>query len=352
MRSPAVLYFGSGAFGLPTLARLYQTHRVLGVVTQPDRPAGRGGVLTPTPIGAWVAANHPETPVFKPEKVNEASVVEQLRALGHDAAHVAHVAWVVIAFGQKLSQRLLADRFAINLHASLLPRWRGAAPIHAAILAGDTLTGNSIITLADRMDAGMVLAQSRREILPEQTTGELHDLLASDGPDLVESVLDQFVNGSLNPTRQSEQEVTIATKLSRDDDTFDPRQPAEFLRRQIHALHPWPGVSVTFVPPASPEHSTTKPAAPVAVKLTRVNAEPAPGNGASCDANRASEALEPGTLLDPARGLIACGGGTLLRVMELQPIGRKPMKWEEFARGGGRALTSHWKAVSTRELES
>lgn len=349
MRSPAVVYFGSGAFGLPTLMHLYQTHRVLGVVTQPDRPAGRGAALTPTPVGAWVATNHPETPIFKPEKVNEASVVEQVRSLGGGEAPLA---WVVIAFGQKLSQRLLADRFAINLHASLLPRWRGAAPIHAAILAGDTVTGNSIITLADRMDAGMVLAQSRRDILTTQTTGELHDLLASDGPSLVESVLDQFVSGSLNPTRQSESEVTIATKLSRDDDTFDPRQPAEFLRRQVHALYPWPGVSVTFVPPPSPAHPPTRPAAPIAVKLTRVHAEQAPGNGASFNANRASKALEPGTLLDPALGVIACGAGTRLRIMELQPIGRKPMKWEEFARGGGRALTSQWKAVSTRELES
>jgi methionyl-tRNA formyltransferase len=177
-----IVFLGSGAFGLPTLQHLAARHTVVGVVTQPDKPAGRGSKLTPTPIGAWAAEHLPGTPLIKPEKINTPEVRDLVRSWECDA-------WVVIAFGQKLGPTLLADRFAINLHASLLPRWRGAAPINHAILAGDTVTGNSVITLADRMDAGLVLGQSRRPIEPAQTTGELHDLLATDGPALVEQVL-------------------------------------------------------------------------------------------------------------------------------------------------------------------
>src|SRR5262245_32820260 len=138
--------------------------------------------MTPTPVGAWATSNLSGVPLLKPAKVNDPAIVAQVRA-------VPARAWVVIAFGQKLGRPLLEGAFAVNLHASLLPRWRGAAPINAAILAGDAQTGNSVITLADRMDAGLVLAQSRRDIEPEQTAGELHDLLAADGPALISSVL-------------------------------------------------------------------------------------------------------------------------------------------------------------------
>ena len=143
-----LVFFGSGAFGLPTLQRLAHAHRVTAIITQPDRKAGRGARLTPTPIGAWAAEHLPHVPLLKPGRVSDPESLEQVRAFPADA-------WVVIAYGQKLSPALLADRFAINLHASLLPRWRGAAPINWAILQGDSQTGNSVITLADRMDAGV-----------------------------------------------------------------------------------------------------------------------------------------------------------------------------------------------------
>src|SRR5690606_11806687 len=123
----------------------------------------------------------PEAALIKPESVNESEVLERLRSYECAGPRDRSGAWVVIAFGQKLSQPLLADRFAINLHASLLPRWRGAAPINHAILAGDAATGNSVITLADRMDAGLILGQSTRTIDPQVTAGELHDRLAEDG---------------------------------------------------------------------------------------------------------------------------------------------------------------------------
>lgn len=295
-----LVFFGSGAFGLPTLEALAREHNVQLVVTQPDRPAGRGGVLTPTPIAQWCAGNRPDLPVLKPERVNEPQTVARIRETPADA-------WVVIAFGQKLGRALLDRVFAINLHASLLPRWRGAAPINAAILAGDATTGNSVITLADRMDAGEILAQSSRPIEPDLTAGELHDALAADGPSLVLSVLRDFAAGRLAPQTQDESLVTIAPKLSKADGWVDFAADADACRRRIHGLTPWPGVTVRF---------RDQP-----LKLLRARA-----------LNHA-HAAAPGSILDPTRGLIACGHGTALELLEVQPAGKRPMSWADYARG-------------------
>lgn len=313
-----LVYFGSGAFGLPTLERLASRHRVRAIVTQPDRPAGRGGRLTPTPVGAWAAAHVHDVPLIKPERVNEPSVCAQLRAVEAEA-------WVVIAFGQKLGRVLLDGRFAINLHASLLPRWRGAAPINAAILAGDAETGNSVITLAERMDAGTILAQSRRRLDPAMTAGQLHDLLAGDGPDLVESVLCAHAAGTLSPYAQDETLVTLAPKLTKADGWVDFAQPAQACRRRIHGLTPWPGVTVTL--------------GGRTLRLLRV--EP--------DAVNPQQSAV-GTVVDPDRGIVACGGGTALRLLAVQPAGGRAMPWADFARGhrvGRGAMLTSGPGVST-----
>lgn len=304
--SGRLVFFGSGAFGLPTLRALSSTHEIAAVITQPDKPAGRGGRLTPTPIGAWAAENLPSTPLLKPADVNEPSTLATIRAIPADT-------FVVIAFGQKLSPPLLADRFAINLHASLLPRWRGAAPINAAILAGDPHTGNSVITLADRMDAGLILAQSRRPIEPLITAGELHDLLSEDGPPLVQSVLAQRDRGDLAPRTQDPALVTKARKLAKEDGALDFQLDADECRRRIHGLNPWPTVTVTF---------RSEP-----LKLLRARVAPAPNAGPTGPTGPAGE------ILDPAAGLIACGRGTILQLIEVQPAGRRPMTWQEFANG-------------------
>ncbi|MFN0133662.1 MAG: methionyl-tRNA formyltransferase, partial [Phycisphaerales bacterium] len=297
-----VVYFGSGEFGLPTLARLARDHRVLAIVTQPDRPAGRGGVSTPTPIGAW-AAESGIGPILKPEKVNEPGVVAELRAIGA-------AAWVVIAFGQKLGKALLDGQFAINLHASLLPRWRGAAPINAAVIAGDAQVGNSVITLADRMDAGLILGQTRRPLDPGATAGEVHDLLAQDGPQLVSECLErQARRWTMQVVAQQESLVTLAPKLSRADSWVDFQQPATVCRRRVHGLSPWPGVTVRVED--------------IALKL------------AHADVVRGITAA-PGTLADVETGVVACGGGTGIRLLDVQPAGGKPMQWAAFRRGGGR----------------
>jgi methionyl-tRNA formyltransferase len=311
-----LVFLGSGAFGLPTLQALAREHNVLAVVSQPDKPAGRGMKLTPTPIAQWAADNLPGVPLHKPADINEPSIRDTLRALNADA-------WVVIAFGQKLGQPLLDGVFAINLHASLLPRWRGAAPINAAILAGDETTGNSVITLADRMDAGLILGTSTRPIEPTQTAGELHDALSADGPSLVLEVLHRKSLGSLDQLKQDESKVTKARKLSRTDGVLDFAHTATALRCKTHGLTPWPGVTVTL------HHQLSlSPPPPVQLKLLRV---------IEADETH-SPRVQPGEFIDVAKGLVACGDGTTLQLLDVQPAGSKPMLWEAFIRGAGRGL--------------
>lgn len=313
-----VAFFGSGAFGRPTLEAIRATCDLVGVISQPDRPAGRGRALTPTPIAAWAMSCAAEVPLFRPERVNEPSVVESLHALEADA-------WVVIAFGQKLGQRLLADQFAINLHASLLPRWRGAAPINWAILAGDDQTGNSVITLADRMDAGLVLATSTpRAIEPSMSTDHLHDLLAADGPSVVLGVLEQAIRGALRPVVQDESLATHARKLSRDDGWVDFADSARAARCRINGLSPWPGVTVRY--------------AGESLKLLQardIDAEAADRAG--------SAPMEPGCIVDPAHGTVSCGAG-LLQLLRVQPAGKAAMSWTDFARGRSIAPGSRLEA--------
>ncbi len=296
-----IVFLGSGAFGLPTLQHLAAHHAVVGVVTQPDKPAGRGSKLTPTPIGAWAAEHLPGVPLIKPDRINIPETRDLVRSWNCDA-------WVVIAFGQKLGPALLADRFAVNLHASLLPRWRGAAPINHAIVAGDTITGNSVITLADRMDAGLVLGQSRRAIEPGGTAGELHDLLAEDGPALVERVLGQHAGDTLRPVTQDESLVTLAGKLAKSDGRVVWDRPADQVRCRINGLSPWPGATAAF-----DGHP---------LKLVRAEpAEPVP------------QSTPPGTITDPALGIVACAAGTAVRIPEVQPPGKKPMPFRDWANG-------------------
>ncbi|MGE3108069.1 MAG: methionyl-tRNA formyltransferase [Phycisphaerales bacterium] len=325
-----IVFFGSGEFGVPTLARLASPgsgHRVIAVVTQPDRPAGRGGKVTPTPVAQWAAANLPGARLLKPERVSDPRVVEELRHIAHAApshtavdagldASLVHrdansACFVVIAFGQKMPRPLLEGVFAINLHASLLPRWRGAAPINAAILAGDPETGNSVITLADRMDAGLILGQSRRAIDPMMTAGELHDLLSADGPGLVMRVLDEHARRmtAAGAVVQDESLVTKAAKLSKADGVLDFTRGADECRRRVHGLTPWPGVALLL--------------GDVPLKVLRVRV--APGAGPL--------ALPTGSLFDVNNGLIACGGDTVLQLLSVQPAGKRAMGWDEFVRG-------------------
>lgn len=290
-----IVFFGSGAFGEPTFRALREIHEIILVVTQPDRPAGRRQKLSPTPIAA--IAEKLGIPSIKPEDVNDPSVVREIRSFRADA-------FVVIAFGQKLGPELLADQFAINLHASLLPRYRGAAPINWAMINGDEKTGVSIITLAPRMDAGEILMQRATPIRTHETAGELHDRLAELGAAPTLEVLQQHAKNALQPVAQDHSAATRAPKLTRADGIIDFTLPAQQIRARIHGLNPWPGCTVFL--------------ANTPLKILRV------------EAIDETTAAEPGTILDD--GTIACGNGRL-RLLSVQPAGGKSMAFTAFRHG-------------------
>jgi len=298
-----LVFLGAGEFGVPSLEALGSRHEIALVVSQPDRPAGRGKALAPTPLARRAAELG--LSVVKPADVNAPDARGALRGVHADA-------WVVIAFGQKLSRELLDGVFAINLHGSILPAYRGAAPIQRAVMDGCATTGVSVISLAERMDAGLVLGTSSRVVTPDLTAGELHDMLSADGPALVAQVLADHAAGTLRPQMQDETRVTKARKLSRADGWIDFKKTATECRNWVHGLTPWPGVKVSIA------HQE--------LKVLRVHA------------SEFNHAAQPGTLLDPATGRIACGNSTTLDLVEVQPAGKKSMPWSAFA--NGRTLTA------------
>jgi methionyl-tRNA formyltransferase len=298
-----LIFLGAGEFGLPTLARLHAEHTVLAVVTQPDRPAGRKQQLTPTPIGQWAA--EAGLAVLKTDNANDAGFVAQIAALHAEAA-------IVIAFGQKLSPELIAalGPFVVNLHSSLLPKYRGAAPINWAVIQGEKETGLSIIALAQRMDAGVVYSQVRTPIAPTETAGELHDRLAAMGPAAIDAVLREHRAGTLKPLPQNDTQATRAPKLSKADSRIEWDQPADVVRCRIHGLTPWPGAAATWVRVGGQEQ---------VLLPRRVSSE------GSVDTGR-----PPGTVL--GEGRIAVRGGSI-RLLEVQLPGGRTMTFDEFSRG-------------------
>ena len=291
-----LVYFGSGEFGLPTLRRLVEVHDIALVVTQPDRPAGRNRALTATPIGEFAATRG--LPIIKPLRVNDPDVVQQIHSVNADA-------YVVIAFGQKLGPDLLDGHFAINLHGSLLPKYRGAAPIQWAMISGERETGVSVIGLSDRMDAGPIYAQWSTVIQATETAGELHDRLALIGPDAVLEVLATREQHRLIPQQQDERLASKAPKLSKSDGTVRFDQPAFDVARRIHGLTPWPGCTVRL------QDRT--------LRLARV-----------MSLDKTASTAAAGEILDDFT--IACSPGSI-RLIEVQPPGGKVMSFDAYRNG-------------------
>jgi methionyl-tRNA formyltransferase len=236
-----IAYLGSGEFGIECLNVLSRSgHRVRFIVTQLPHPAGRGRKPSPTPVARW--ANAHSIPFIETNNVNASEIIEKITDCEPDLI-------VVIAFGQKIGNELinLPPKGAVNVHASLLPKYRGAAPINWAIINGETETGVSVITLAEEMDAGRILSQSQTDIGADETAGQLHDRLAIIVAPLLLKTIEQIADGTAVYAEQDHSKATLAAKLKKSDGFLDFTEPADVLARKIRGFWPWPGASASYV---------------------------------------------------------------------------------------------------------
>jgi len=292
-----ILFIGTGEIGVPVLRWLAKSreHELVGVVTQPDKPVGREQRIEAPPIKAALGASR--LPILQPKRIKEA--VEEIRTLNPDAI-------VVMAYGQILPRAILeVPRIAcLNLHASLLPRHRGAAPIQAAIVAGDRETGISVMSMDDGLDTGDVFLQKRIEIAPDETGGSLHDRLAKIAPAALSDALAQLASGTAERTPQDSSIATYAPKLEREDGRIDWNESAELIQRKIRAFDPWPGAFTILRDEAGPDRK---------LKVFR------------------SSLLDLRSA-DPANLAIPAKGGAI-RLEEVQLEGKRRMTADEFLRG-------------------
>ena len=296
-----LVFMVTGEIAEPVFARaLASDHEIVGLVTQPDRPVGRKQILTPPQVKEMAQAAG--VPVIQPEKVSDSGALETIRGWQPELI-------VVLAYGQILPQTLIAipSRAIINLHASLLPKYRGASCIQAALLNGDPSTGWSVIHVVKRLDAGNIILKRELIIRSGETGGELHDRLAALGPSVLDEALALLAHGEVPGEAQEESAQSYAPKLTRADGALDWSQAAAALERQIRAFDPWPGTSALL------GGKRLKIFPPVTV-----------GSGQG----------GPGECLGVTReGLeIACGEGSLV-LAQVQPEGRRRMSGAELARG-------------------
>lgn len=225
---------GTPDFSVPVLKKLIENHRVIGVVTQPDRPAGRGKQVQVSPVKQ--VAVDTGIPVFQPEKLRRPEAIETLRQWTPDV-------YVVAAFGQILPQAVLdiPPNGSVNVHASLLPRWRGAAPIQAVIRAGDRETGITIMKMDAGLDTGPILSQRAIPIASDETGRSLHDKLATLGGDLLVETLPGYLDGTIQPQPQDDSRATLAPRIQKDEGHIDWTQTAAQIERTVRAFTPWPG---------------------------------------------------------------------------------------------------------------
>ncbi len=303
-----ILFVGTGTFAQPALETLLaSSHRVVGLVTQPDR-GGAGKHQHAHPLKELALARGLE--VFQPVNVNSDDSLAKLQQFGADL-------FVVAAYGQILKAPFLAiPRLgAINIHASLLPRHRGAAPINYAILAGDAETGVSIFQIEPKLDAGPVWGMASTPIGPRETAGELEDRLSVLGAELVLRVVDEIEQGTAAPLAQDSSLVTRAPKMPKAFGLVDWSRDAPFIERQVRALQPWP-TAYSFL------HLAGQP--PLRVVLSAVDAV----------GSDAASAQPPGTVIEHSAGpLVVQAGAGAIAIRRLQPAGKRVMAVDEFLRG-------------------
>lgn len=315
-----VVFMGSPDFALPSLRALLEAYQVVGVVTQPDRPAGRGLGMRPAPVKQ--AAVEYGLPIIQPHRLHDPEAIAILRQWAPGLI-------VVAAFGQILRQEVLdlPEHGCLNIHASLLPRWRGAAPVQAAILHGDRETGVTLMKMDTKLDTGPILAQRALPIREDETGGSLSRRLAEAGAELLLQTLPDYLPGRLAPRPQEEHLATYAPLLRKADGALDFSRSAAALERQIRAFDPWPGSFFLWQGRR--------------INVLRARAE-------------RSAAPEPGTVVERGnRPAIATSEGFL--VLEVvQPEGRTPMSAGDFVRGARRFVGANLLAAarsSQRKLE-
>jgi methionyl-tRNA formyltransferase len=296
-----IIFMGTPRFAAPTLNALADAHQVVGVVTQPDRPAGRGRDLSQSAVKT--VALQRGLPLFQPRSLRISQAIAHLS--GWDPEVI-----VVAAFGQILSQEILdlPPGGCLNVHASLLPRWRGAAPVAAAILAGDKVTGVTIMKLDAGLDSGPIVAQRKEAIRPGDTRATLSERLSRLGAELLVETLPAYLSGDLQPEPQSGEEATFADRLRKRDGQLDWSSPATELDRKIRAFTPWPG-TFTFW------------------KGRRLKiVEATPKLDWEGDAT-------PGTVVALNEAAAVATGQGALRLEEVQLAGKRAMKIQSFLRG-------------------
>ena len=308
-----VLFFGTPEFAATTLRALMDSeHEVVGVISQPDRRRGRRGAPEPPPV-AQVALDH-DLPLTQPKNARGDDLVRWANALRPDVG-------VVVAYGHILPTTILdLPRLGcVNVHASLLPRWRGASPIQAAIVAGDAETGVGIMQMDEGLDTGDILHEVRLPLTNEETASSLHDQLAVLGAEALVHTLGLLERGEGQPRKQTDEGCTYASRLSKTDGDINWGEPAEILHRKIRGLHPWPG-------------TRTLNAEGLPLKLL-----PPVSLGPSVKA-------APGTIVAADGGgiTVACGGETSLVLQRLQAAGRKALDAQAFLAGNDIQVGSTW----------
>lgn len=299
-----ILFMGTPDFAVPSLEALLNAgHEICGVFTQPDKPKNRGMKLQAPPVKEFALAH--DIRVFQPESVKDGAAIEQIRSLEPELIAVA-------AYGRILPVDILEYPAygCINVHSSLLPKYRGSAPIHWAILNGDEQSGVTIMHMSKAMDSGDIIAQAVTPIDPNETVETLHDRLAQMGAKLLVEVVEQLKNGTATRTPQDESKVTYAPMLSRALSPLDWTRTARQLHDQVRGLIPWPATTTDII--------SGQP-----VKIFEVEE-----TGVATDA-------VPGTIVAAGKqGIdVACGDGMLLRIKQLQAQGGKRMASADYLRG-------------------
>jgi methionyl-tRNA formyltransferase len=294
-----IVFIGTGEIGLPTLGALLNSeHELVGAVTQPDKPVGREQRIEPTPIKRAVAKS--TTPILQPARIKDQSSIADIRSLKPDVI-------VVMAYGQILPPDVLKIPrvTCLNLHASLLPRWRGAAPIPAAIAAGDRETGITVMYMNEGLDTGDILLQRRVEIRSEETGGSLHDRLAQIAPEALLESLRLLATGNAARIPQDNAQATYAPKLKREHGQINWSESAEAVERKIRAYNPWPGAFM---------------------KLNSQNLKIFSSSVVGLNG-------DPGEILRSAKELVIAAGERAVSLHEVQLEGKRRMSASEFLRG-------------------